>query len=229
MKIELAKKLKEQRKTKRLTIAEILSRAKIEDSFNPTNVRNQDTPWDNPNEPNDQPLININIQPTSNEMDESLSSNHDWGSSSSSELQQTEGSKSTPFAHERHNLNKLGARYSNFTFISRVLSPEAHEMLQQERGFEIADSEELFHQLYNPWFSDWKSKRKDYIKYEQLMKMQKKTQRRGFCRQSMSPTNETPSEFKQQKDSYYLKEIRTFDEVFKEIRKDQKLMKEKRE
>lgn len=45
----------------------------------------------------------------------------------------------------------------------------------------------------------------------------------------MSPTNETPSEHKQQKDSYYLKEIRTFDEVFKEIRKDQKIMKEKRE
>lgn len=63
MKIELAIKLKEQRKTKRLTIAEILSRVKIEDSFNPTNVRRQDIPSsaDNPNEPNDQPLVNINI------------------------------------------------------------------------------------------------------------------------------------------------------------------------
>lgn len=70
-----------------------------------------------------------------------------------------------------NDVNRLDARYSNVNFTTRVLTPEAQEMLQQERGLEIADSEEVFHQLYNPWFSDWKAKRKDYIKYEQLLKM----------------------------------------------------------
>lgn len=163
MKIELAIKLKEQRKTKRLTIAEILSRSKVENNSNPTNFRNQipDAPSnDNPNEPNDQP-INLNIQPMQNnnfEVD-SLSSNNDWGTSSSSD-QHIEESKSnstpmTGFLNERTNLNRLGARYTNVSFSTRVFSPEAQEMLQADRGFNISDSEELFHQLYNPFFSDW--------------------------------------------------------------------------
>lgn len=89
--------------------------------------------------------------------------------------------------------------------------------------------------LYNPYYNDWKLKRKDYIKYEQLVKMQKRGMRK-YQKHQTSPTNQINSdcqpeadEFKKQKDDYLMKEIRTFDEVFKAIKKDQKEMKDKLE
>lgn len=92
MKIELAKKLKEQRKTKRLTIAEILSRSNVVPVFNPQNVRCSEPT--NPNEPDDKPPINIEIQPMAanpaqNQVESMSSSNH-WGSSSSSSQDEEE-------------------------------------------------------------------------------------------------------------------------------------------
>lgn len=72
MKIALAKKLKEQRKTKKMTIAEILSRSNINMNHTGNHMRqrsaipnlNGDSSNQNPNEPNDE-LINLEIRPMS--------------------------------------------------------------------------------------------------------------------------------------------------------------------
>jgi hypothetical protein len=85
----------------------------------------------------------------------------------------------------------------------------------------VIDGEELFHLLYNPFFNEWLSKRKDYIKYDKLQKMQKKKKSKGF-----SPTKPTDATQNQQdfsnkaRDQYYMKEVRTFGEVYNSIKKE---------
>lgn len=194
MKIELAAKLKEQRKTKRLTIAEILSRSNIVPEINPQNVRSHIPEPTNPNEPDDKPPINIEIQPMSeNPQNVSMSSSNHWGSSSSSseagfKSQNHSPVNADPFRQEIENIDRLGARYSDVAFNQRMFSPEAESLLNQDKGFDISDGEEVFHSLYNPHYTNWKQKRRDYIKYEQLVKMQKKGLRK-YCKHSTSPTN----------------------------------------
>ena len=41
-------------------------------------------------------------------------------------------------------------------------------MLSRKKGFEVIDAEELFHQMYNPYYESWKLKKSDYVKYEKL-------------------------------------------------------------
>jgi hypothetical protein len=41
-------------------------------------------------------------------------------------------------------------------------------MLKRKKGLVVIDGEDLFHQLYNPYFTEWKEKRIQYVKYEQL-------------------------------------------------------------
>lgn len=47
------------------------------------------------------------------------------------------------------------------------------EFLERKKGLDVIDGEELFHQLYNPYFKDWKQKKQDYIKYNTLQRLEK--------------------------------------------------------
>jgi hypothetical protein len=82
------------------------------------------------------------------------------------------------FRNEQANLNQLNSRYNNVEFQSNILSGKVQEFLNRRKGLEICDGEELYHKLYNPFYTEWLMRRKQYIKYEQMVKMQKKNSRR---------------------------------------------------
>ena len=110
------------------------------------------------------------------------------------------------------------------------MSEKANEFLKRKKGIDVPDGEELFHMLYNPHFNEWKSKRQEYIKYETLIKKKGKQRTHRVGDQYASTTsnfmsagadNQNVEDFKQrQRDQYYMKEVRTFDEVFKAIKKE---------
>lgn len=90
----------------------------------------------------------------------------------------------------------------------------------KRKCIEVIDAEELFHQMYNPYFDQWKSKKSQYVKYEKLQQANKK---RKFLSQfrPVQFSKEKNLEISE-KDKYYAKEVRTFDEVFKQIKTKQK-------
>tara|TARA_B110000285_G_C14741450_1_gene430971 strand:+ start:366 stop:542 length:177 start_codon:yes stop_codon:yes gene_type:complete len=52
-------------------------------------------------------------------------------------------------------------------------------MLQNKKGLDVMDADELFHLLTDQYYPEWKSKRAKYIKYDQLLKMKNE---RKHCR-----------------------------------------------
>lgn len=43
-------------------------------------------------------------------------------------------------------------------------------MLQNKKGLDVIDADELFHLLSNQYYHEWKSKRAKYVKYDHLLK-----------------------------------------------------------
>jgi hypothetical protein len=84
---------------------------------------------------------------------------------------------------------------------------QIQSMMSRKKGFDIIDAEELYHMMYNPYFESWKQKKQSYVKYNNRSK--KRTM--SYRPQKMS-----------EKDEYLAKEVRTFDEVFKQIKNKQK-------
>jgi hypothetical protein len=84
-------------------------------------------------------------------------------------------------------------------------------MLSRKKGFEVIDAEELFHQMHNPYYENWKIKKSQYVKYEKLQDNKKKK----LYRPSHLYKPENNPGLETEKEKYYAKEVRTFDEVFK--------------
>ena len=91
-------------------------------------------------------------------------------------------------------------------------------MASRKKGFDVIDAEELFHQMHNPFFDSWKSKKAKYVNYDKVQKIKKKRNLSSYRPTSFYKPDLGFSE----KDKYYAKEVRTFDEVFKQIKHDQK-------
>ena len=51
---------------------------------------------------------------------------------------------------------------------------EVQKMLQRKKGFDVIESEELFQQLYNPYFKEWKLKRDQVLETQRRLKQRKK-------------------------------------------------------
>jgi len=41
-------------------------------------------------------------------------------------------------------------------------------MASRKKGFDVIDAEELYHQLYNPYYESWKSKKAKYVNYDKI-------------------------------------------------------------
>ena len=41
-------------------------------------------------------------------------------------------------------------------------------MASRKKGFDVIDAEELYHQLYNPYFESWKLKKAKYVNYDKI-------------------------------------------------------------
>ena len=121
------------------------------------------------------PLTKIGIMNVQNEAsDDSMDSRAFAGSSSSED-----GIVTTPMSQLNQEQpqwknNRLDSKYGvQLAQTGRVQTTkegmtQMQQMLQRKKGLDIIDGEELFHQLSNPYYQDWKSKRQEYVKYEQL-------------------------------------------------------------
>lgn len=53
-------------------------------------------------------------------------------------------------------------------------------MLERKKGFDVIDAEELFHQMHNPYFDQWKLKKSNYVKYEKVQQNKKRRLRSSY-------------------------------------------------
>lgn len=194
---------------------------------------------ENPNEAYDiMDNENMNIQHHEfihNDMsDDSLDCNAYVDSSSSDDMNLCIRSHKVDKYHQ----TKMQARFSKINRIHTAKNnKKIDDMLVKKQGLNILDGEELFHLLYNPYYTEWNSKKQNYIKYENIKKLRtlhhKKSlrpQSSGFNDPEEAKGDEALNEYqlkaggipefnKQEREQYYMKEIRTFDEVYKEIKK----------
>lgn len=99
-----------------------------------------------------------------------------WGDSSSSSSNHEDDTKSplgkaSAFNNEQQNIDVLNSRYQNVEFRTKIVSGKVQDFLNRKKGLDVPDGEELFHKLYNPFYTEWLMRRKEYIKYEQLVKL----------------------------------------------------------
>ena len=139
---------------------------------------------------------------------------------------------------EKFHQTKMQARFSKLNRVHTAKNnKKIDDMLAKKQGLAIVDGEELFHMLYNPYYTEWNAKKQNYIKYDNIRKMRtlshKKSlrpQSSGFNDLEEAKVEENLNEYqlkaggipefnKQEREQYYMKEIRTFDEVYKEIKK----------
>ena len=62
------------------------------------------------------------------------------------------------------------------SYISPKFDPQSHikQMLSRKKGFYVVCGEELFHQMYNPFYEHWMVKKSTYVNYDKIHQSKKK-------------------------------------------------------